>query len=73
MGLVVGLVAAGLLVDGVVEGVVAVVEVECKEAEDVNVSEAVERDVDDCEELVFVVEVAATGVDVAEVVLAVVV
>lgn len=69
MGLVVGLVAAGLLVDGVVEGVVAVVE----EAEDVNASEGVERDVDNCEELVFVVGVTATGVGVAEVVLAVVV
>lgn len=69
-GLVVSPVAAGLLVDKVVEGVVRV---DCKEAEDVNVCEDAERDADDCKELAFAVEVTATGVvDVAEVVLAVV-
>lgn len=61
---------AGLLVDKVVEGVVGM---DCKEAEDVNVCEDVVRDADDCEELIFAVEVTATGmVDVTEVVLAVV-
>lgn len=61
--------AAGLLVGEVFEGVVRV---DCKGAEDVNVCEEAERDADDCEELVFAVEVTATGVvDVAEVVLAV--
>lgn len=62
--------AAGLLLDKVVEGVVGM---DCKEAEDVNVCEDVERDGDDCEELIFAVEVTATGAEsVAEVILAVV-
>jgi hypothetical protein len=69
-GLGVGLVATGLLVDKVVDGVVGM---DCKEAEDVNACEDVERDADDCEELIFAVEVTATGmVDADEVVLAVV-
>lgn len=65
--------ATGLLVDKAVEGEARVeVRVGCEEAEDVNVCE-VEGDADDCEELVFAVEVTATGVmDVIEVVLAVV-
>lgn len=47
-----------------------VIGVDCKGAEDVNVCEEAERDADDCEELVFAVEVTAIGVvDVAEVVL----
>lgn len=72
-GLIVSPVATGLLVDKVVEGEARVeVGVGCEEDEDVNVCE-VEGDADDCEELVFAVEVTATGVvDVVEVVLAVV-
>jgi hypothetical protein len=62
--------ATGMLVDKMVEGVVGM---DCKGAEDVNVCEDVERGADDCEELIFAVEVTATGmVDAAEVVLAVV-
>jgi hypothetical protein len=68
--LAVSSVAAGLFVDKVVKGVVRV---DCEEAEDVNVCEEAERDGDDCEELVFVVEVTAIdAVDVVGVVLGVV-